>query len=44
MRFFQASLNKDVGKGEWQVADLQNVIQFQASEHDVINSELRFHV
>lgn len=32
-----------VGKHERQVADLQNVIQVQASELDVINRQLRFH-
>lgn len=44
MRFFQASLNKGVGKHEWQVVDLQTVIQVQAFEPDVINNQLRFHV
>lgn len=38
-----SKFEQGVGKHEWQVADLQNVIQVQASELDVINRQLRFH-
>lgn len=38
-----SKFEQGVGKHEWQVADLQNVIQVQAFELDVINRQLRFH-